>query len=375
MREIQITANDAGRRLDRFLRKYMRNASLGEIYKIIRKDVKIDGKRRNESYMLQEGEVLTLYVSDEALGKLTGGSAEAARPTRKAKRQFGIVFEDECVLIADKPFGLLTHGDINEKKNHLANQVKDYLIEQGEYDPRSEKVFSPAPANRIDRNTTGLVLFGKTSAALKELNRIIRDDLVSKYYLTIVCGRISSEQVLEGTLVKDTRANKVSIRSSNKVSSRGAYAGINRSTNSVTNRSTSDSSELAIKTIVRPLEALKFGKDGKFDATLVEVELVTGRSHQIRAHLASIGHPIIGDSKYATRSARDMNVLLLDRFGLSTQLLHAYRLEFAEELAYIDSLSYLAGQSFTAEIPERFSEILTKMGSHTEFGSAGRKEK
>ncbi len=186
MRDITITANDAGRRLDRFLRKYLRNASLGEIYKLIRKDVKVDGRRRNESYMLNEGEVLTLYISDEVLASLTGegsagragsGKTRSASSSGKAKRQFRIIYEDDKVLIVSKPYGLLTHGDSHEKKNHLANQVRDYLIEKGEYDPRSEKVFSPAPANRLDRNTTGLVLFGKTSAALKALNEAIREGI------------------------------------------------------------------------------------------------------------------------------------------------------------------------------------------------------
>ncbi len=347
MREIKITANDAGRRLDRFLRKYLRNASLGEIYKIIRKDVKVDGKRRDEAYMLQEDEVLTLYLSDEVLKKFIGEQSRT-QSRGKAKRQFGIVYEDADILIADKPFGLLTHGDSNEKKNHLANQVKDYLIEKGEYDPRNERVFSPAPANRIDRNTTGLVLFGKTAAALKGLNMIIREDLVSKYYMTIVSGRLASERVLEGTLVKDARSNKVSI------DPRGA------------------DNELYIKTIVRPKEYLSIsdGRSGSrsFDATLVEVELVTGRSHQIRAHLASIGHPIIGDSKYAGRSSRELNQLLLRKCDLSTQLLHAYRLEFASDLSDIPELEYLAGHSYTAKLPDRFTTILKKMGSSSFVG-------
>ena len=192
MRDITITANDAGRRLDRFLRKYLCNASLGEIYKLIRKDIKVDGRRRDQSYILQEGETLSLYISDDVLEKLTGSSASSGASGRsgrsgsKARKQFRIIYEDRNILIADKPYGLLTHGDRNEKKNHLANQVKDYLISRGEFDPLSEKVFSPAPANRLDRNTTGLVLFGKTAAALKGLNMMIREDLTDKFYLTIV---------------------------------------------------------------------------------------------------------------------------------------------------------------------------------------------
>lgn len=326
MKEIKITANDAGRRLDRFLRKYLKNASLGQIYKIIRKDVKVDGKRKDEAYMLSEGEVLTLYISDEEWAKFSSTDFATKERTSKARKQFKIVYEDEKILIVSKPYGLLTHGDSNEKKNHLANQVKDYLIEQGEYNPREEKVFAPAPANRIDRNTTGLVIFGKTSESLKGLNQMIREDMISKYYLTVVHGNIDKELILDGKLTKDERINKVSI----------GDEGLN------------------IRTIVRPVERLDK------NTTLVEVELVTGRSHQIRAHLASIGHPIIGDSKYQTKTASKLNDYLSDRYNLSTQLLHAYRLVIKDTTS---GLEYLNGQEFVAEIPDTFKRIISGLGS------------
>ena len=349
MREITITSNDAGRRLDRFLRKYLPGASLGEIYKIIRKDVKVDSKRRSESYMLNEGETLVLYLSDETLGRFgartgTGADSRSGASARgKAKRNFGIVYEDAKLLAASKPYGLLTHGDRYEKKDHLANQVKDHLIATGAYDPRSEKVFSPAPVNRLDRNTTGLVLFGKTAAAMRELTRMIREDEIRKFYLTIACGTINEDLHLSGSLVKDEDANKVSVL---------------------------ESSENAkhIETIVRPLEVLSFG-DG-LTATLCEVELVTGRSHQIRAHLASIGHPLIGDSKYAAAAKTGaqkqsrgadpgrINRYVKDSFGLSTQLLHACRVEFSGSVSESEELGYLAGKSFEAAAPRRFTEVL-----------------
>ena len=157
MQKIKVTANDSKRRLDRFLRKYLERATLGSIYKIIRKDVKVNGQRKDNNYVLEEGDEITLYLSDERIAALSAPKKTASR--RKTKKTFTVIYEDDNILIANKPFGLLTHGDRNEKKNHLANQVKDYLIEKGEYNPRTEKVFSPAPANRLDRNTTGLVLF------------------------------------------------------------------------------------------------------------------------------------------------------------------------------------------------------------------------
>ena len=369
MREIIITANDSGRRLDRFLRKYLPGASLSEVYKTIRKDVKVDGRRRNESYILNEGEVLALYLKDEDLsrygaaggtadgmerGGASGGSgrfgaagadAEAALagggpPARhgksngRAKRTFGIVHEDESVLIVSKPFGLLTHGDSQEKKDHLANQVKDYLIETGAFDPRNEKVFVPAPVNRLDRNTTGVVLFGKTSEAMRELNRMIREDDIRKFYMTIACGVIEKELRLGGSLVKDEAANKVKI--------------------------TDGEDGKDVETIVRPLEVLTFGSGLK--ATLCEVELVTGRSHQIRAHLASAGHPLIGDSKYATKGAGAVNNYIRAHSGLTTQLLHADRIEFLDSAAESESLGYLAGRAFDAPVPKRFREIFSGLG-------------
>ena len=373
MRDITITANDAGRRLDRFLRKYLRNASLGEIYKLIRKDVKVDGRRRNESYMLNEGEILTLCMSDEVLASLTGegqagktgktgpssrsgaGAHRAAAGTGKAKRQFRIIYEDDKVLIVSKPYGLLTHGDSHEKKNHLANQVKDYLIEKGEYDPRSEKVFSPAPANRLDRNTTGLVLFGKTSAALKALNEAIREDLTDKYYLTIACGVIDRDLTLTGSLTKDEKANKVRI-----------YTG-------------SSSAANAREVITEVTPGRHFSISGGAEVTLTEIRLVTGRSHQIRAHLAGIGHPLAGDAKYAHAADEDairvsgispstrqeidnINEYFARRYRLTTQLLHAQRISFAEE-GLPEEIGYLAGKSFTAPLPPAFERIT---GEHIE---------
>ena len=338
MREIPITANDAGRRLDRFLRKYLPGASLSEIYRMIRKDVKVDSKRRNESYILNEGEVLTLYLSDEMFEKFSRGrsgfGADSTLKASKAKRTFGIVYEDDEILIASKPFGLLTHGDSREKKDHLANQVKDYLIASGAYDPRSEKVFTPAPVNRLDRNTTGLVLFGRTAPAMRELSRMIREDSIRKFYLTIACGAVEAEMHLGGSLVKDEAANKVQILDSDD--------------------------GRRVETIVRPLRILSLGNGLK--ATLCEVELVTGRSHQIRAHLASTGHPLIGDSKYAGRGAAEVNRYYRERFGLSTQLLHACRVEFSDSVSGYETLGYLAGKSFEAPVPAKFNIILNSSG-------------
>ena len=322
MIKLIINENRGGQRLDRFLKKYFDKAPLSHIYKMIRKDVKVNGKRMAAESMLSAGDELTLYISEENASALQ-------KPPRqvKAKKQFVIAYEDENILAAEKPFGLLTHGDRTEKKNHLANQVMDYLIEKGEYNPRIDRTFSPAPANRLDRNTTGLVLFGKNAEALKELNRLIRErNCINKYYLTIVCGRLEKPLELCDRMTKDESLNMTSVIPLETEEGK------------------------VMETYAFPLE---YGRlDGRW-FTLTEVKIVTGRTHQIRAHLANAGFPLLGDVKYGSPA---VNRWASSKFGLNTQLLHAQRLEFAD-CGDSPMLKYLNGKTIEAELPENFARI------------------
>ncbi len=320
MVDFTIRENEAGQRLDRFLRKYMKKAPLSMIYKTIRKDVKVNGKRVREDTILQEGDKLSLYISEEKLNDLT-----RPQPRRHVKRQFRIAYEDENLLIVEKPEGLLTHGDSREKKNTLANQVCGYLQEKGEFNPAKEKSFVPSPVNRLDRNTTGLVIFGKNAETLRNFTRYIRErQHVSKYYVTLVKGRMEDKIVIDDRISRNHDKN------------------ISRVTGDVQEGKSAE-------TLVTPI----ISKNG---FSVVEAELVTGRTHQIRVHLSHEGYPLVGDVKYGDRK---INGMAKKKLGITTQLLHAYRLQFR---GLEGKFAYLNGKTVKAGLPAEFRSTLQKLG-------------
>jgi len=323
MIKIVVNQNEENQRLDRFLKKYFKNAALSYIYKLIRKNVKVNGKRVAVDTNLALGDEISLYIGEEEAKAL-----QERKSIVTIKKQFGIAYEDENVIIVEKPFGLLVHGDRLEKKTTLANQVTSYLIEKGEYSPRLEKTFVPSPVNRLDRNTTGLVIFGKNNKALQSLNEMMRvRGYIRKYYITIVHGELKDSLHLRDRIQKDERINKVRVIAS-------------------------DSNEgKLIETIAKPLKTAK-------GYSLIEVELITGRTHQIRAHLAAAGYPVIGDSKYGVNGKNKKEKIIEQELHLTTQLLHAYKLCFD---GGIEPLEYMKGLEVNANLTANFETIIKKL--------------
>lgn len=277
MKKIEITKNEAEQRLDRFLLKYFNNTTRSNIYKLIRKKVfKVNGKRiTNEEYFLQENDILEIYLSDESVEAMI----KPFVPVKPEKIGLDIVYEDDEILVLNKPKGVLTHPDKTEYKNTLATMVHFYLRDL------CTNTFRPAPVHRLDKNTSGVVIFAKTYDALKKMSAMMRERDVEKFYICVVHGHLDKAGEVKGYLIKDEIQNKVRIVK--KDSDEAKYC----------------------HSKYRPLEHF-----GAF--TLVEVELLTGRSHQIRASMQLIGHPIVGDYKYGGKKVD----------GHTNQLLHSNRM-------------------------------------------------
>lgn len=304
MKSFTIEKNDAGQRLDKYLTKSLPNLPKALMYKYIRiKRIKVNGKRAEISTRLQVGDTVDLYINDEFFEK-----GETKYDFMSASKKIDIIYEDKNILLLNKKVGLLSHPDENEYIDTLITRVKRYLYEKGEYLPDNEASFTPSLVNRIDRNTCGIVIAAKNAASLRILNQKMKDRELHKLYLCVVHGEPKpKEAVLDGYLTKDENKNKVFI-----------------------SRKKSDGAKM-IRTKYKVL-------DTKNGLSLLEVDLLTGRTHQIRAHLASIGHPLLGDGKYGTNK-------LNKESGLKKQCLCSYKLMF-DFSTDAGELSYLNGKQF-----------------------------
>ncbi len=299
MKEIKITYNEEGQRLDRFLKKYLNKANQSFIQKMIRKkNIKLNDAKAEPETVLKKDDIVQLYLSDDTIDKF-----REKKTLMQANIHFDIVYEDDNLLVVNKPIGLSTQPDQTDMKN-LVDEIKMYL------DAKEENIsftFKPAVCNRLDKNTSGLVIAAKNYNALKQTNKAIRERKIRKLYMAKVHGIINNDLELKDYLIKDDNKNMVKIINEQRENSK------------------------SVITYAHPLKT-----EGRF--TWLEVEIETGRAHQIRAHLSSIGHPIAGDKKYGKKDNEKY------------QVLHAYKLVLD---GYEDSLSYLNGMEIVSDISER----------------------
>ena len=308
MKEFTINKNDAGQRVDKFITKAVPLLPQSLLYKYIRlKRIKLNGKRTEISARLSAGDVLQLYINDEFFAP-----AKETYDFLRAGKQLDILYEDENLLLLDKKVGLLSHPDEGEYTDTLITRVQRYLYEKGEFDPKAESSFAPALVNRIDRNTGGIVIAAKNAEALRILNQKLKDREIKKHYLCVVIGRPpKTADPLTAYMTKDEKKNKVTVF---------------------------DSPAPGAKTMVTRYTVLQSAKG----LSLCEVELLTGRTHQIRAHMAHVGAPLLGDGKYGTNAANA-------KFGgYKKQFLYSYKtvFDFSTDAGL---LNYLKGKAVTAE--------------------------
>ncbi|MFA6947664.1 MAG: RluA family pseudouridine synthase [Eubacteriales bacterium] len=297
MRTLTIGKNDAGQRLDKFLGKAVKAMPQSLMYKLIRmKKIKVNRKRTEQSYRLCEGDTVEMFVSEEFFAPSAASDAY-----KTLKPNIEIIFENDELIICDKRPGMIVHSDDGEEINTLIGHIKAYLYQKGEYDPASEQSFAPALCNRIDRNTGGIVIAAKTAEALRRINAEIKNNETTKKYLCAVHGILSKkEDTLTGYIIKDGDENMVTVYK---------------------NRPNSPDA----RNVITKYKVLS----EKNELSLLEVELVTGRTHQIRAHMASIGHPLLGDGKYGSNRGDR-------RLGYKYQALYSYWLELEGNIYTVD---------------------------------------
>lgn len=318
MKSFVINENDGGQRLDKFISKTVWGLPPSLMYKFIRKKrIKVNGKKAEEKQKLQKGDLVEMYIPDEFFEKKSDSALSL--PLDRVTPRIEIVHEDNDIILLDKKPGVLSHlgdeGDSNRAKGSMTEtllfHLQAYLFQKGEYDPKEENSFAPALCNRIDRNTGGLVIAAKNAAALRRMNELIKEGSVHKKYLCAVHGRpLKNSETLKAFLLKNTKTKTVRV---SKEETKGS------------------------KEIVTKYKVLDYNKEK--DLSLLEITLLTGRTHQIRAHMAFIGHPLLGEGKYGENKEDK-------KAGFSHQALYSYKVGFDVEG---DELSALDKKEFTVK--------------------------
>lgn len=300
MKELKVSESDSNQRFDKYLKRVLSEASTSFIYKMLRKkNITLNDKKADGSEKLIAGDTVKIWFSDETFEKMSGANSKDPffESLKQVSSTIDIIFEDEDMIIINKPSGIKSQKDSNDDVS-INEMALSYMISTNQLTEESFKHFHPSICNRLDRNTSGIILFAKNLKTSQKLGVALKTRTCKKLYHAIVLGKLDNEQLIEGYLAKDNDSNTVNI----------------------TSMPVGDAKQ--IKTAYKPLKALNNG------LTLLEIHLITGRTHQIRAHLASIGHPILGDMKYG-----DMAVNR--KLKAKSQLLHAYSIEFEDGRKYV----------------------------------------
>ena len=318
MQKFVVNSSESGQTLEKYVRKVLKEAPLSFIYKLFRKkDIKVNGHWEKEKYIIQEGEEVSIYITDSQLEEFKKKVVEK----KVTDISNWIIYEDKNILLINKPRGVMVQKD-HSGEPALDDMVISYLIDKKEYDPSKEVGYVPAPSHRLDRNTAGIVIFGKNITALRELMNIVSDkSLIEKKYLALVKGITNEKGEINVPLIKNPNSGRVSISKDGK----------------------------------EAITLYKRVKTIKDEYSLLEVSLLTGRTHQIRVHLASISHPVIGDSKYGDYS---LNKEIESKYHFKNQFLVAYYLKFK---SLSGELKYLSNKSFKIDLPKELDELLLKI--------------
>ena len=366
MQSVIIGKNQAGQRLDKFLHKYLPFAGTGFLYKMLRKkNITLNGKKAQGSEMLALNDRIDCFFSDETFSKFSGREAvqkltapavfsdRLQRLTEEYDEAYlklqgiRVLYEDEDILILDKPAGILTQKAAVRDLS-LNEWAAGYLLSADPGLRQDLETFRPGVCNRLDRNTSGIVLCGKSLAGLQYLGECLKERRIRKFYLTVCAGRLTEPMTLEGFLSKDGADNMVTVRQ------------CSRESQELSGRSQRMPEEglSFVSTVFRPLCSTE-------GYTLLEAELITGKTHQIRAQLAAVGHPLIGDGKYGRES---VNKKMRQMYGLSHQLLHAYKVQFPEESSGCGAPlnGRMNGRTVCAPCPKMFLRLQKELGLNRE---------